>query len=155
MFVKRTVVQWLDRFFGIEPLYAHCDVPCGIYDPHLAGVSAKTVYTMDKKLTDLLMPGSNASAPEQLEHRNTVVRMVQTKEAHAQLCKQELLILWTDYFKPEHLSMFPELHETFWKAAKLCSYNKQHVDLAKAQELLDVVAKISELFSKAEAAKKK
>ncbi|MBI3083569.1 MAG: superoxide dismutase, Ni [Candidatus Omnitrophica bacterium] len=130
-----------------------CDVPCGIYDPHLAAVSAKTVHTMNKKLTDLPAPGP--SPQESLEHRNAIVRMVQTKETHAQLCKQELLILWSDYFKPEHLSMFPDLHDAFWKAAKLCSYNKQHVDLAKSQELMDVVAKISDMFQKAEAAKKK
>ena len=110
---------------------------------------------MNKKLTDLPTPGPNASPQEVLEHRNTVVRMVQTKELHAQLCKQELLILWTDYFKPEHLAMFPDLHDTLWKAAKLCSYNKQHVDLAKSQELMDVVVKISDIFQKAEAAKKK
>ena len=151
----QTVNRALDRLLRIEPLYAHCDVPCGIYDPHQAAVAAKTVHTMNKKLTDLPVPGANASPQEALEHRNTVVRMVQTKEAHAQACKQELLILWSDYFKPEHLAMFPELHETFWKAAKLCSYNKQHADLAKAQELMDAVAKISDLFGKAEAAKKK
>ena len=151
----KTLTRALDRLAGIEPLYAHCDVPCGLYDPHHAGLAAKTVHTINKKLTDLPMPAAGASAQDQLEHRNTVVRMVQTKEAHAQLCKQELLILWTDYFKPEHLSMFPDLHETFWKAAKLCSSNKQHVDLAKSQELMDAVAKISELFNKAEAAKKK
>ena len=155
MALQQILVRVFDRLLGIEPLYAHCDVPCGIYDPHLAAVSAKTVYTMNKKLTDLPTPGSNASPNEVLEHRNTIVRMVQTKEAHAQLCKQELLILWTDYFKPEALSMFPDLHETFWKAAKLCSYNKQHVDLAKSQELMDAVAKISDIFQKAEAAKKK
>ena len=151
----QTVNRALDRLLRIEPLYAHCDVPCGIYDPHQAAVAAKTVHTMNKKLTDLPVPGANASPQEALEHRNTVVRMVQTKEAHAQACKQELLILWSDYFKPEHLAMFPDLHETFWKAAKLCSYNKQHVDPAKSQELMDAVAKISELFNKAEAAKKK
>ena len=151
----QTVNRALDRLLRIEPLYAHCDVPCGIYDPHQAAVAAKTVHTMNKKLTDLPVPGANASPQEALEHRNTVVRMVQTKEAHAQVCKQELLILWSDYFKPEHLAMFPDLHETFWKAAKLCSYNKQHVDPAKSQELMDAVAKISELFNKAEAAKKK
>ena len=155
MSVRESFVRLLDRCLGIEPVYAHCDVPCGIYDPHLAGVSAKTVHTMNKKLTDLPTPGASASPQEVLEHRNTIIRMVQTKEAHAQLCKQELLILWTDYFKPEHLTMFPDLHETCWKAAKLCSYNKQHVDLAKSQELMDAVAKISELFNKAEAAKKK
>ncbi len=153
--MKQTVMQLIDRFLGIESLYAHCDVPCGIYDPHLAGVSAKTVHTMNTKLAALPMPAAGASSQEQLEHRNTVVRMVQTKEAHAQLCKQELLILWTDYFKPEHLTMVPDLHETFWKAAKLCSYNKQHVDAAKSQELMDAVAKISDIFQKAEAAKKK
>jgi len=145
----------LDQILGIEPLYAHCDVPCGIYDPHGAQISAKTVHTMNTKVTALPVPPSSAPAQDQLEYRNILVRMVQTKESHAQLCKQELLILWTDYFKPEHLSMFPDLHETFWKAAKLCSYNKQHVDTAKSQELMDGVAKISELFNKAEAAKKK
>ena len=155
MSLKRILIHTLDRVLGIEPLYAHCDVPCGIYDPHLAALAAKTVYTMNKKLTDLPTPGPNASPNEALEHRNTVIRMVQTKEAHSQLCKQELLILWSDYFKPETLPMFPDLHETFWKAAKLCSYNKQHVDLAKSQELMDAVARISDIFNKAEAAKKK
>ena len=145
----------VDRFLGIEAAYAHCDVPCGIYDPHGAQIAAKTVHAMNTKVSALGMPGMSASAQDQIEHRNTLVRMIQTKEDHARICKQELLILWTDYFKPEHLSMFPELHETFWKAAKLCSYNKQHVDLAKSQELIDAVAKISELFGKAEAAKKK
>jgi len=145
----------VDQFFRIEPLHAHCDVPCGIYDPHLAAVSAKTVHTMNKKLADLPTPGPGAAANDVLEHRNTVVRMVQTKETHAQICKQELLILWTDYFKPENAAPFADLHDIFWKAAKLCSYNKQHVDLAKSQELLDAIAKISDMFHKAEAAKKK
>ena len=89
----RTLTRVVDRWLSIEPLYAHCDVPCGIYDPHLAGVAAKTVYTMDKKVTELPTPGANASPTEVLEYRNTVIRMITTKEQHAQLCKQELLIL--------------------------------------------------------------
>ena len=155
MMFANWLARLVDLLIGLETVHAHCDVPCGIYDPHLAALAAKTVYTMDKKVTELPTPGPNASPAEVLEHRNTIIRMVQTKEAHAQLCKQELLILWADYFKPEALSMFPDLHDTFWKAAKLCSYNKQHVDLAKAQELMDAVAKISDMFQKAEAAKKK
>ena len=151
----QTLIRFVDLLLGIEPIYAHCDVPCGIYDPHGAAIAAKTVHTMNKKVSDLPVPPATAPAKDQLEYRNTLVRMVQTKEAHAQICKQELLILWSDYFKPEHLAMFPDLHETFWKAAKLCSYNKQHVDLAKSQELMDAVARIGELFGKAEAAKKK
>ena len=155
MALQQKLAHLVDWFFRIEPVYAHCDVPCGIYDPHQAAIAAKTVYTMNKKLMELPTPGPSAAPNEGLEHRNTIVRMVQTKEAHAQVCKQELLILWADYFKPEALSMFPDLHDTFWKAAKLCSYNKQHVDLAKSQELMDVVAKISDMFQKTEAAKKK
>ena len=150
-----SLTHWIDRLLGIEPIYAHCDVPCGIYDPHTAAISAKTVHTMNQKVSALPVPGASASAQEHLQYRNTLVRMVQTKETHAQLCKQELLILWTDYFKPEALALFSDLHETFWKAAKLCSYNKQNVDLAKSQELMDTVAKISDMFAKAEAAKKK
>ncbi|PIQ84760.1 MAG: superoxide dismutase, Ni [Candidatus Omnitrophica bacterium CG11_big_fil_rev_8_21_14_0_20_63_9] len=151
----RRLTHTFDRLLGIEPLHAHCDVPCGIYDPHGAQLGAKTVFTMVKKMTDLPVPPSSAPAQEQLAYRNTIVRMTTTKEDHARLCKQELLILWTDYFKPEHLSMFPDLHETFWKAAKLCSADKQNVDLGKAQELVDAVNKIAEMFQKAEAAKKK
>lgn len=145
----------IDRVLGIESVYAHCDVPCGIYDPHTAAISAKTVHAMNQKVSALPVPGASATPQEHMQYRNTVIRMIQTKEAHAQLCKQELLILWTDYFKPEALSLFPDLHETFWKAAKLCSYNKQNVDVAKSQELMDTVAKISDMFAKAEAAKKK
>ena len=152
---RHALTRVMDRLLKIEPLHAHCDVPCGIYDPHGAAIAAKTVHTMNTKVSNLPMPPSTASVLEQLEHRNTIVRMVHTKETHAQICKQELLILWSDYFKPEHLAMFPDLHETFWKAAKLCSFNKQHVDLAKAQELMDAVAAISDLFKKAEAAKNK
>ena len=149
------LIRLFDRCLGIEPLYAHCDVPCGIYDPHGAVISAKTVHAMNTKIAALPIPPPTAAPNEVNEHRNTLIRMVTTKEAHAQLCKQELLILWTDYFKPEALSMFPDLHDTFWKAAKLCSYNKQHVDPAKSQELMDAVARIADLFNKAEAAKKK
>ena len=155
MALAARLTNLIDRVLGIEPIYAHCDVPCGIYDPHGAAIAAKTVHTMNKKVTDLPMPAPTAPAHDHLEYRNTVVRMTTTKEEHARICKQELLILWTDYFKPEHLTMFPDLHDAFWKAAKLCSYNKQHVDLAKSQELMDAVAKISEVFQKAEAAKKK
>lgn len=155
MSFTRRITQLADRWLRIEPLHAHCDVPCGIYDPHGAAIAAKTVYAMVKKMTELPVPPPSATAQEQLAYRNTIVRMTTTKEDHARLCKQELLILWTDYFKPEHLSMFPELHETFWKAAKLCSADKQNVDLGKAQELVDVINKIADMFQKAEAAKKK
>ena len=74
------------------------------------------------------------------------MRMIWTKEEHARKCKEELLILWTDYFKQEHLEKFPNLHDMFWKAAKLCSQNKQHVDEKLAQELVEAVNGIAQIF---------
>ena len=141
--------------FTIKTADAHCDVPCGVYDPSAATVAAKTVATLAKKIVDLAVPPSSAKPEEQKAFENTITRMVLVKEQHAQICKQELLILWTDYFKPQHLDLFPDLHTTFWNAAKLCSYNKQNVDVTKAEELQTAVAKIAEMFAKAQAAAKK
>ena len=90
-----------------------------------------------------------------MSHLNSVSRRIAVKEEHAQKCKQELLILWTDYFKPEHLEMFPDLHDTFWKATKLCSKNKQEVNMEAARELLEAAEFISSMFEKAETAKQK
>ena len=133
--------SYLSKVLPTHIAYAHCDVPCGIYDPKPAQIAAQTVLKMVQKIQEL--PTQNPS----LEDRNYFVRMVLTKEEHARICKEEILILWTDYFKPEHLKTFPNLHETFWKAAKLCSENKQHVSLEKAQELVDAVNHIAEMFN--------
>lgn len=141
--------------FVQEEVSAHCDVPCGIYDPRPAEIAANTVETMVKKLLDLKKPDVDADLQTTLAFHNTVARMVLTKEEHARICKKELLILWTDYFKPEHLEMFPNLHETFWKAAKLCSKNKQEINMSAAHDLHEAVHEIAHLFEKAEAAKTK
>ena len=119
-------------------VHAHCDIPCGIYDPTAAKIAADTVAKMVEKITGAT--GTDTAS------RNTFIRSVQVKEEHAQLCKKELLILWTDYFKPEHLEKYPKLHETFWKAAKLCSKNKQNVDAAAAAELQAAVKEIADIF---------
>jgi nickel superoxide dismutase len=142
---------WI-RGLEIQAADAHCDLPCGVYDPSTATVAARTVAVIAKKIVDLPLPTPTGKAEEHKAFANTVTRMIGVKEAHAQICKQELLILWTDYFKPQHLEMFPDLHTTFWNAAKLCSYNKQNIDVAKAEELQKAVAHIAEMFAKAQAA---
>jgi nickel superoxide dismutase len=83
---------------------------------------------------------------------NSMVRFVWTKEEHARKCKDEILILWTDYFKPEHLEKFPELHDTFWKTAKLCSKAKQTVDEQVAKDLVAAVDAIADIFMKSKTA---
>jgi len=136
----------VNKILPTRNVYAHCDVPCGIYDPKPAQIAAATVLKMVQKINDL---------PKDLtvEDRNSFVRMVLVKEEHARKCKEEILILWTDYFKQEHLVMFPDLHETFWKVAKLCSKNKQEVNLESAKELVMAIDHIAEMFEKTRVSK--
>jgi nickel superoxide dismutase len=149
------MLKTLTRWLPIQTADAHCDVPCGVYDPSTAQIAAKTVVALTKKIIDLPTPGA-ASKPEDVRaFENTITRMILVKEKHAQICKDEILILWTDFFKPQHLEMFPDLHTTVWTTAKLVSFCKQNVDLAKAEELQAQVAKIADIFHKAQAAAKK
>ena len=125
------------------PLYeaeAHCDIPCGIYDPIAAKIAAQTVLKMVMRIQSLGDPGASVAA------LNSASRYVTVKEEHAELTKHELDILWHDYFKPEHLEKYPDLHTTFWNATKLASANKQGVDLDAAKSLVDSVDKIAEIF---------
>jgi nickel superoxide dismutase len=147
--------QRLFDLFRFVTADAHCDVPCGIYDPSTAQIAAKTVATLTKKIVDLPTPSAGAKPEEIRAYENTVTRMIQVKEEHARICKTEILILWTDFFKPNHLEMFPDLHTLIWNTAKLVSYCKQNVDLAKSEELQTQVGKIAEYFQKAQAAAKK
>lgn len=136
------IPSFIFKLLSEKKAFAHCDVPCGIYDPTAAQVAAATILKMVQKINELPQDPKQAT----LEVRNSFVRMVWTKEEHARKCKEELLILWTDYFKEEHLKKFPNLHETFWNGAKLCSKNKQSVDEKAAQELVEVVDKIAKIF---------
>src|SRR3989344_4227353 len=140
--MENFILSFLAKLLPTKTAYAHCDVPCGIYDPKVAQIAAATVLKMVQKINELPERGKSKNED------NALIRMVWTKEEHARKCKDELLILWTDYFKPEHLQMFPNLHETFWKAAKLCSKNKQEVNVQLAQELVRAVDGIAEIFKK-------
>jgi len=135
-------------FKSPEIAYAHCDIPCGIYSEAPSAMAAETVAKMVKMLSELVPPSEKAGKEERLNYLNSVNRMVRTKEDHAELCKKELLILWTDYFKPEHLKVFPDLHDRIWQAAKLCSKNKREVNSEAAKELQMKVAEIGEIFKK-------
>jgi nickel superoxide dismutase len=124
---------------------AHCDGPCGVYDPASARIAAEAVLSMTKKML-ALTPPSPGEAQAWVAYQNTLARYIAIKEEQAQLAKKELLVLWTDYFKPDHLKDVPHLHETFWKAAKLCSDCKQQVSEAKANELLATIREIHDAF---------
>ena len=100
---------------------------------------------MTKKLIDL-NPPDNKNSDDWSTYNNTFSRYVAIKEEQAKETKKEILILWTDYFKPVHLETYPDLHETIWKAAKLCSSCKVNIDLSQAEELMSYVEKIHIIF---------
>jgi nickel superoxide dismutase len=101
--------------------------------------------SMTKKLLSMSPPEGNDGAAW-AAYLNTSSRYISIKEEQAHLAKEELLVLWTDYFKPPHLESHPELHTLFWQAAKLCSSCKVEVSLEHAQELMDIIEKIHHLF---------
>ena len=104
-------------------------------------------YAFYYKLRELLgrTDNYNYDLSEQIDWFDFLGEMA-IKEEQAHLAKSELLVLWTDYFKPPHLEKFPNLHETFWKAAKLCSSVKVEVSAVHAQELMDAIKEIHEMF---------
>ena len=124
---------------------AHCDGPCGIYDPASARITAEAVRSMTKKMLALEVPASGDNAA-MAKYQNSMSRYIAIKEDQAHETKEHLLVLWTDYFKPEHLEQFPQLHDTFWKAAKLCSSCKVEVSPQHCDELVDAVKDIHDMF---------
>ncbi|ERN42002.1 superoxide dismutase, Ni [Rubidibacter lacunae KORDI 51-2] len=139
MALAKSIAAQLKQWFPAQSVSAHCDGPCGVYDPASARIAAEAVVSMTKKILDL-DPATTA------DYENTVSRYIAIKEEQAQITKDELLILWTDYFKPEHLEQYPQLHEKFWKAAKLCSACKVNVDLDKTLELMKSIKDVQEIF---------
>lgn len=139
------MISLLQRVCPAPVAHAHCDGPCGVYDPSQARVPAEAVMTLTKKILDLKMPDPSDAAA-MVQYQNTLTRYVALKEQQAHETKTHLLVLWTDYFKPEHLAKYPELHDVVWKATKACSAAKQSVSVEHAQELLDYVHQIHKIF---------
>jgi nickel superoxide dismutase len=144
MILKQIITQ-IKNYFPAPEVHAHCDGPCGVYDPASARITAEAVVSMTKKIIDLEVPPANDKAAN-IAYQNTLSRYVAIKEEQAQKTKEDLLILWTDYFKPVHLEQYPDLHDTFWKAAKLCSACKVEVSIEHANELIEAVQKIHDMF---------
>lgn len=120
----------LRRF--IKPVYAHCDLPCGVYDPIQAQLEAISISKIMDKYPDL--------------SETDKIRAIVIKEQRAELVKHHLWVLWTDYFKLEHVEKFPNLHDLFWRATKAAGDTKKSVDPIVGQKLLDLIAEIAEIF---------
>ncbi len=141
----KKLMKLADRMNTAPTVSAHCDGPCGIYDPASARIGAEAVRSMTKKMLALEAPASGDNAA-MAKYQNSMSRYIAIKEEQAHETKEHLLVLWTDYFKPEHLEQFPQLHDTFWKATKLCSSCKVEVSPQHCDELIDVVKDIHDMF---------
>jgi nickel superoxide dismutase len=114
-------------------VHAHCDLPCGVYDPAQARIEAESVKAIQEKYQ-----GNEDAAFR--------ARALDIKEQRAELVKHHLWVLWTDYFKPEHLEKFPQLHQLFWTATKEAGASKKSEDPAQGQKLLDAIDEIAKVF---------
>jgi nickel superoxide dismutase len=116
--------------------WAHCDLPCGVYDPAQARIEAESILAIDTKMRD----DSDADF-----HTRAMI----IKEQRAELVKHHLWVLWTDYFKPDHFRRYPQLHDLFNQATKLAGGSdgvKSSTDPAAAQRLLDKIEEIAKIF---------
>ena len=128
----------------LEParvVHAHCDLPCGVYDPAQARIEAESVMKIQEKYND----AANQKKPTETED-DFKSRCLIIKEERADLVKHHLWVLWTDYFKPEHLEKHGELHDLFWKATKAAGDAKKATDPAQGKQLLDLIDQIGEIF---------
>ena len=116
-------------------VHAHCDLPCGVYDPAQARIEAESVKACQEKYQ-----GSDDDVFRE--------RAVAIKEQRANMVKEHLWVLWTDYFKPPHFEKYPELHDLFNRATKQAGAagGKQSVDPQDGQKLLDLIAEIDKIF---------
>jgi len=115
--------------------HAHCDLPCGVYDPAQARIEAESVKAIDEKYRDNTDPEFRA-------------RALIIKEQRSELVKHHLWVLWTDYFKPPHFEKYPQLHTLFNEATKLAGAagTKGSTEVSTADQLLAKIEEISKIF---------
>jgi nickel superoxide dismutase len=120
---------------------AHCDLPCGVYDPAQARIEAESVKAIQERYQKAADMKSGAEATEDYKSR-----CLSIKEARADLVKEHLWVLWTDYFKPPHLEKYPQLHDLFWNATKEAGLAKKSQDPAQGEKLLGLIKEIDTIF---------
>ena len=135
------ILDALDNAKKLPQAHAHCDIPCKIYDPVSAQLAALSVV----RLIDIMTEAS-AAEPEALQTQNTIARCVMRKEEEAERVKQEIRIIWGDYFKTPQIEAFPEIpgltHEIMLKASD-CKQNAARKD---GEALVDLVNRFAEIF---------
>ena len=116
-------------------VHAHCDLPCGVYDPAQARIEAQSVKAIAEKI----------AASDDADFRT---RAILIKEQRSELVKHHLWVLWTDYFKPPHFEKYPQLHTLVNEATKLAGAGgtKGSNDVEVADQLLAKIDEIADIF---------
>lgn len=140
----KTFLKFASKFTTPLTVYAHCDIPCGIYDPHQAQIGALTVIRM----MDLLQELETTHQKQDKEYHHSQTRAILVKEEHAELVKKEIRVIWGDYFKKEHFEKYPELTPLVHEIMQIGSKARQGMDREIGLQLLEAVNKFAEIFWK-------
>lgn len=131
-----SILEVVNPLHAVRTVHAHCDIPCGVYDPEQARIEAESCLMIIDKYHD--------SNDELFRQRCIVV-----KEERAELAKNHISILWSDFYKPDkHDSDFPEIKETFNQAVKACSDVKRSMDRSNAEKLLGLIDEVDDFWKK-------
>lgn len=139
------------KFFHLPVVYAHCDIPCKIYDPHNAQMAAHSVIRMIDMIEELKKEDDSPEAKKVYVHQ--LVRLTKVKEDHAEIVKHEVRVIWGDYFKEEQIKANPDIHELVHSIMMLASKARQTLDRKAAEELLVKVQEFAEIFFKTKGAR--
>lgn len=131
----------LDTHVQFPRAKAHCDVPCGIYDPIIAQIAALTVVRMVDLIKDLEAKGGNDAT-----YQNSLSRYINVKEEHAEKVKHEIRVIWGDFIKPQHVEKHPETVEVVQKIMQLGSKSRQTVDREAAVQLVEAANQFAQIF---------
>ena len=137
------IIQKLDHEVHLDTVEAHCDIPCGIYDPHHALIGALTVIRMVDLMNNLYEDHGDELTPDVI---NSMARYVAVKEEHAELTKHEIRIIWGDFIKQNHVETYPQLPGLVHKIMQLGSKARQTVDREISLDLLEAVNEFAEIF---------
>lgn len=137
------LVKQIDQQLHFDSADAHCDIPCGIYDPHQALIGALTVIRMVDLIDQHVKEHDKI---ERAEFFNSMARYIAVKEEHAELVKHEIRVIWGDFIKEKHIEQYPQLHGLVHKIMALGSKSRQSVDRETALLLLDAVNEFAEIF---------
>ena len=130
-------------FIPVQTSYAHCQIPCGIYDDHARVQSMLEDAATVEKSMKLILELSGKTDPQS---QNQLVRWVMNKEKHAQY----VITTISDYFltqrvKPDQKDYVERLkkHHAVIIAAMEA---KQNTDLKYAKALKDCIEALAPYY---------